>query len=292
MRRRAAGAILGAVCVMACRSVPPENTFDCRSNDDCPPGQLCGRDQLCRRAYEEQPESTPHADRASEADMNGAGSAARDGNTPAAHGGKSGGAGESSRAGSDAVGGNDAGAPAPDRDAGPPASNGAAGAQPSAGSGSVPPIGPGAAAAGRGADAGRGGGAPAAAQGGSGAGSGGSDGADAGSKPPDASADAGAGIADAASGTAGSDASLTSDGAAIPATLLPPQGKWFCTTVGLSCTCVDGRGENYDDCVVHPPCCFTDLDDGINCQCFPNESSRCVQSQSDPRQIAVAHCPP
>jgi hypothetical protein len=37
------------LCLVACRAHPPDNVYACETRSDCPQGQVCGRDGLCRR---------------------------------------------------------------------------------------------------------------------------------------------------------------------------------------------------------------------------------------------------
>jgi hypothetical protein len=68
----------------------------------------------------------------------------------------------------------------------------------------------------------------------------------------------------------------------------------YCVNVGRGCVCIPTNpGEPaYDDCLdPRPPCCFSDLMETPNCQCWPQDHTEC-KSAGGPDRPRVEVCPP
>jgi hypothetical protein len=106
-----------------------------------------------------------------------------------------------------------------------------------------------------------------------------------------------------ASVEAGSGGGAPNAGAAAPAAGAGGSGSeaiaglngryWFCNTIGVGCICIENDSQDNEDLCFSKPteCCFTDLDETTNCQCYPEDSRGCREARADPHVVFIEKCP-
>jgi hypothetical protein len=72
-------------------------------------------------------------------------------------------------------------------------------------------------------------------------------------------------------------------------------GDWSCMNVGPACVCKRAAAAGSGCATPLPPCCFTTTGSSAQgCECWPSNSSQCVDAQSGQATGAtlVSSCPP